>query len=97
MGIGRAILRRSPVVILDEATASIDKCTAEAIQQALREDLRSSTVITIAHRLEAVRDADFCVRLEAGRVVEAGAVVAGSVPGIAASASSSSSSAANGR
>lgn len=72
VGIGRAMLRRSPVVILDEATASIDKRTAAAIQQVLHEELRYSTVITIAHRLEAVRDATYYVRLDAGRVVEAG-------------------------
>lgn len=69
VGIGRAVLRRSAVVILDEATASIDKETAERVQDILREELTSSTVITIAHRLEAVKDADFFVRLDAGRVV----------------------------
>ncbi|RYC54339.1 Adenosinetriphosphatase/Nucleoside-triphosphate phosphatase, partial [Xylaria longipes] len=72
VGIGRAVLRRSPVIILDEATASIDKETALAIQDVLRDELAQSTVITIAHRLEAVRDADYFIRLDAGRVVEAG-------------------------
>ncbi|KAI0456601.1 ABC transporter [Xylaria acuta] len=72
VGIGRAVLRRSPVIILDEATASIDKETALAIQDVLRDELAQSTVITIAHRLEAVRDADYFIRLDTGRVVEAG-------------------------
>ncbi|KAI1735926.1 ABC transporter [Xylaria scruposa] len=72
VGIGRAVLRRSPVIILDEATASIDKETALAIQDVLRDELAQSTVITIAHRLEAVRDADYFIRLDAGCVVEAG-------------------------
>ncbi|KAK8082020.1 ATP-dependent bile acid permease [Apiospora saccharicola] len=72
VGIGRAVLRRSPVVVLDEATASIDKTTAMAIQEVLRDELRQSTVITIAHRLEAVKDVDYFVRLENGRVVEFG-------------------------
>lgn len=72
VGIGRAVLRRSPVVVLDEATASIDKKTALAIQDVLRDELRESTVITIAHRLEAVKDADYLIRLDAGRVVEHG-------------------------
>ncbi|RYP76118.1 hypothetical protein DL771_001942 [Monosporascus sp. 5C6A] len=72
VGIGRAVLRRSPVVVLDEATASIDKETAAAIHEVLREELRCSTVITIAHRLEAVKGADYFIRLDAGRVVEAG-------------------------
>ncbi|KAI1323330.1 ABC transporter [Xylariaceae sp. FL0255] len=72
VGIGRAVLRRSPVIILDEATASIDRETALAIQDVLRDELARSTVITIAHRLEAVRDADYFVRLDSGRVVESG-------------------------
>lgn len=72
VGIGRAVLRRSPVVVLDEATASIDKKTAMAIQEVLRDELRQSTVITIAHRLEAVKDVDYFVRLDNGMVVEFG-------------------------
>ncbi|KAK8056339.1 ABC transporter [Apiospora rasikravindrae] len=72
VGIGRAVLRRSPVVVLDEATASIDKKTAMAIQEVLRDELRQSTVITIAHRLEAVKDVDYFIRLDNGRVVEFG-------------------------
>lgn len=71
VGIGRAVLRRSPVIIFDEATASIDKETALAIQDVLRDELAQSTVITIAHRLDAVRDADYFIRLDGGRVVEA--------------------------
>ncbi|EPE10834.1 hypothetical protein F503_05929 [Ophiostoma piceae UAMH 11346] len=74
IGLGRAVLRRSPIVILDEATASIDKKTAFLIQEVLREELRYSTVITIAHRLEAVRDADFSIVLENGRVTHAAPV-----------------------
>lgn len=77
IGLGRAVLRRSPVVILDEATASIDKKTAFYIQQVLREELKQSTVITIAHRVEAVRDADFEIVLDKGKVVKAQAIVGG--------------------
>lgn len=77
IGLGRAVLRRSPVVILDEATASIDKRTAFYIQQVLREELRQSTVITIAHRVEAVRDADFEIILDKGKVVKAQAIIGG--------------------
>ncbi|KAL8682945.1 MAG: hypothetical protein Q9186_001024 [Xanthomendoza sp. 1 TL-2023] len=73
VGLARAILRRSAIVILDEATASIDTETAMQIQAILREELKESTVITIAHRLEAVKDADFFVKLDEGRVVAAGA------------------------
>ncbi|KAI2629634.1 canalicular multispecific organic anion transporter 1 [Hypoxylon sp. NC1633] len=72
VGIGRAILRKSPIIILDEATASIDKKTALAIQDVLLAELKESTVITIAHRLEAVKDASYFIRLDAGRLVEAG-------------------------
>ncbi|KAF2805709.1 ABC bile acid transporter-like protein [Mytilinidion resinicola] len=72
VGLARAMLRRSSVIILDEATASIDMETAQRIQTVLREEMRGSTVITIAHRLEAVRNADFCVVLGKGRVVRAG-------------------------
>jgi ABC-type multidrug transport system fused ATPase/permease subunit len=74
VGLGRAILRRSPVVVMDEATASIDARTAGYIQQLLREELKHSTVITIAHKKEAVRDADFEVVLDRGRIVRAGLV-----------------------
>ncbi|KAL2132622.1 hypothetical protein VTI74DRAFT_3586 [Chaetomium olivicolor] len=73
VGVGRAILRKSPVVVMDEATASIDAATARYIQRLLREELRQSTVITIAHKAEAVQDADWEVVLENGRVVRAGA------------------------
>ncbi|PHH91844.1 hypothetical protein CDD83_10094 [Cordyceps sp. RAO-2017] len=72
VGIGRAVLRRSGLVILDEATASIDRATAAVAQRILREELSESTVITIAHRLEAVEHATWCLRLDRGRVVECG-------------------------
>lgn len=75
VGIARAVLRRSPIVILDEATASIDFDTAFRIQEVLREELRQSTVIAIAHRAEAVKDADFRIELEKGRVVVAERIV----------------------
>ncbi|KAL8383243.1 hypothetical protein RB595_006814 [Gaeumannomyces hyphopodioides] len=71
VGIARAVLRRSPLVILDEATASIDVDTARRLQAVLRAELEGSTVVTIAHRAEAVRDADFALELDRGRVVRA--------------------------
>ncbi|KAJ5884728.1 hypothetical protein N7495_009238 [Penicillium taxi] len=70
----RAVLRRSPVVIFDEATASIDQETSLEIQQIIREELHLSTVITIAHRVEAVKDADYVVVLDQGRVSRQGQV-----------------------
>jgi len=72
VGLARAMLRRSPVLIMDEATASIDFETAQKIQSILREEMNASTVITIAHRLEAVKNADFCVVLDKKRLVKAG-------------------------
>jgi ABC-type multidrug transport system fused ATPase/permease subunit len=72
IGLARALLRRSPIVIFDEATASIDTETAARIQQILREEMRGSTVITIAHRAEAVAHADYCVVLGKGQVVRQG-------------------------
>ncbi|RFU76654.1 abc transporter, transmembrane domain, type 1 [Trichoderma arundinaceum] len=72
VGIARAVLRRSGLVILDEATASIDRATAATVQRILRSELSESTVITIAHRLEAVEDATWCLRLDHGQVVECG-------------------------
>ena len=55
-----------------QATASIDMETALQIQQILREEMTESTVLTIAHRLEAVKDADYFIRLDKGRVVAEG-------------------------
>lgn len=79
VGLARALLRRSPIIILDEATASIDVETARKIQRVLREELRGSTVVVIAHRVEAVVDADFCVTLSEGKVVRAEPVERGEV------------------
>ncbi|CAG5144885.1 uncharacterized protein ALTATR162_LOCUS1619 [Alternaria atra] len=72
VGLARAMLRRSPILIMDEATASIDFETAQRIQSVLREEMKSSTVVTIAHRLEAVKEADYCVVLGKGKLVKAG-------------------------
>jgi ABC-type multidrug transport system fused ATPase/permease subunit len=72
IGLTRAILRRSSIVILDEATASVDYESSMEIQQILREELKEATVITIAHRLQAVKDADYAVILDKGRVTRQG-------------------------
>ncbi|KAF2168468.1 hypothetical protein M409DRAFT_53141 [Zasmidium cellare ATCC 36951] len=72
VGLTRAVLRRSAIIILDEATASIDRETAMQIQQVMHEEMKDSTVITIAHRLEAVKNADYCIVLGKGRIIEQG-------------------------
>ncbi|PGH27864.1 hypothetical protein AJ80_00414 [Polytolypa hystricis UAMH7299] len=74
IGLCRAVLRRSAIVILDEATASIDHETSLEIQRVIRQELKESTVVSIAHRLEAIQDADYYVVLDQGRVSEQGFV-----------------------
>jgi ABC-type multidrug transport system fused ATPase/permease subunit len=70
--IARLLLGRSRVVILDEATASLDSASEAAVQQALTEALAGRTSIVIAHRLSTVRAADMILVVEDGRIVERG-------------------------
>ena len=70
--IARLLLARPRVVILDEATAHLDSGSEAAVQEALAEALAGRTALVIAHRLSTVRDADFIVVVEDGRVVERG-------------------------
>lgn len=72
VGLARALLRRSALIVLDEATASVDAETSRRIQELLREELKESTVIVIAHRVEAVSAASECVVLGKGKVLESG-------------------------
>ena len=70
--IARLLLGRSRVVVLDEATASLDSESEAAVQQALAEALAGRTSIVIAHRLSTVRAADVILVVEDGRIVERG-------------------------
>jgi ABC-type multidrug transport system fused ATPase/permease subunit len=70
--IARLLLGRSRVVILDEATASLDSTSEAAVQQALSEALAGRTSLVIAHRLSTVRAADLILVVEDGRIAERG-------------------------
>ncbi|MEV6063344.1 ABC transporter ATP-binding protein [Nocardia asteroides] len=70
--IARLLLKQPRVVILDEATASLDSTSEAAVQEALTEALQGRTALVIAHRLSTIRSADQIVVLEQGRIVERG-------------------------
>ncbi|AKU20512.1 ABC transporter ATP-binding protein [Massilia sp. NR 4-1] len=72
LSIARAILKDAPIVLLDEATASIDAGNELAIRAALAALVRGKTVLVAAHRLHTVADADQILVLERGRLVESG-------------------------
>ncbi|KAI2783318.1 abc transporter [Daldinia loculata] len=72
LGLARAMCRRSKVVILDEATASVDHETDVRMQQIIRSEFAGSTIITIAHRLRTIIDYDQVIVMEEGKVIEAG-------------------------
>lgn len=72
ISIARAILKDSPVIILDEATANVDPENEWMLQNAIRELTESKTVIMIAHRLKTVSHADRIIVLEKGRIAEQG-------------------------
>ena len=72
LSIARAFLRKSPILILDEATSNLDTGSERVVQQALDELMQNRTTLVIAHRLSTIRNADLILVLKQGLIVEAG-------------------------
>lgn len=70
--LARALLRKSKILVLDEATAAVDLDTDNLIQQTIRREFKQSTILTIAHRLETIQDYDRVVVMENGSLAEEG-------------------------
>lgn len=72
ISIARAMLKDAPIIILDEATASIDPENEHLIQEALSELTHGKTIITIAHRLATIENADQILVVDGGQIVQKG-------------------------
>ncbi len=66
--LGRALLRKNKILVLDEATSNVDMKTDEFIQNVLKEKFKDTTVITIAHRLNTIADYDKVIVMNRGRI-----------------------------
>ena len=72
MSIARALLKNTPILILDEATASVDTATEKLIQEALEHLMANRTSFVIAHRLSTIRKADQILVMRHGEIIERG-------------------------
>lgn len=70
--LARALLRRSKILVLDEATAAVDVETDNLIQKTIRKEFKESTILTVAHRIETIHDYDRVVVMENGTIAEQG-------------------------
>ena len=72
MSIARAFLKKSNIILLDEATSSLDSDTEEKIQKAIEELIHDKTTIVIAHRLSTVLNSEKIYVMEKGRILDSG-------------------------
>ncbi|MFQ7932057.1 MAG: ABC transporter ATP-binding protein, partial [Pauljensenia sp.] len=72
LALARALLRDAPIYILDEATSQVDPATEARVRAGIARVAGDATIVEIAHRISAVRDADLIIVMDAGRVVETG-------------------------
>ena len=72
LALARALLRETPIIILDEATSQVDRETEARVLAGIRRRTSEKTLIVVAHRLDTIRDVDRIIVMDSGRIVESG-------------------------
>ena len=72
ISIARAVLKKSPIILLDEATSSLDSDSEQIVQNAIRNLTKNKTTLVIAHRLSTIHDADKIFVLKNGLILDSG-------------------------